>query len=110
MAAYPRRYTIYYADLNSTAGAGTDPARPVVVVSENNMNRFLDTIVICPLATHLHPRWRSRIQVVCGGMAAEVAVDQIRTIRKSRLGRSIDKLSPAVAGTLRRLITEMYGQ
>ena len=44
------------------------------------------------------------------GRGAEIAVDQIRTISKSRLGKKISALSAADAATLRRLITEMYGE
>lgn len=74
------------------------------------MNRHVDTVVVCPLTTKLHPRWRSRIQVVCAGRKAEIAVDQIRTVSKERLGRRLDSLEPAEAAQLRRLITEMYGE
>ncbi|MGH2670954.1 MAG: type II toxin-antitoxin system PemK/MazF family toxin, partial [bacterium] len=84
--------------------------RPVVVVSQNDMNRFLDTVVVCPLTSKLHPRWRSRVRTVCAGRKAEIAVDQIRTISKERLGRRLDGLEPAAAVQLRRLITEMYGE
>jgi hypothetical protein len=71
------------------------------------MNRFLDTVVVCPLTTKLHPRWRSRVQTACAGRKAEIAADQIRTISKERLGRRLDELEPATAMMLRRLITEM---
>jgi mRNA interferase MazF len=74
------------------------------------MNRHLDTIVVCPLTTKLHPRWRSRIQVICARRKAEIAIDQIRTISKDRLGKRLDRLSVADAGHLRRLIVEMYGE
>ena len=55
------RYGIYLADLNRARGAETSKTRPVVVVSREEMNRHLDTIVVCPLTIKLHPRWRSRI-------------------------------------------------
>jgi len=74
------------------------------------MNRYLDTVVVCPLTTRLHPPWRSRIQVSCAGKDSEIAVDQIRTISKKRLDRKIDTLSSENALKLRALITEMYGE
>jgi mRNA interferase MazF len=103
------RYAIYLADLDPTRGREIAKTRPVVVVSLDEMNRLLDTVVICPLTTKLHPRWRSRLQVTCVGRRAEIAVDQIRTISKERLGRKLDALEPPVAVQLRRLISEMYG-
>ena len=74
------------------------------------MNRYLDTVVVCPLTTRLHPSWRSRVQCACAGRRAEIAVDQIRTVSTERLGRRLDRLAPALATQLRRLITEMYGK
>ena len=109
MADFPQRYAIYFADLNPTAGGEIRKVRPVVVVSQNEMNQFLDTVVVCPLSSALHPQWRSRLQIQCAGKKAEIAVDQIRTISK-RLRDQIDKLSAEAAGQLRRLISEMYGE
>ncbi|MCZ6677591.1 MAG: type II toxin-antitoxin system PemK/MazF family toxin [Candidatus Poribacteria bacterium] len=74
------------------------------------MNQHLDTVVVCPLTSKLHPQWRSRLQIICAGQAAEIAVDQIRTISKQRLKRKIDQLSPDKSSQLRQLITEMYGE
>ena len=51
MAAFPKRYAIYFADLNPTVGAEIRKVRPVVVVSQNEMNQFLNTVVVCPLTS-----------------------------------------------------------
>ncbi|MCY4485598.1 MAG: type II toxin-antitoxin system PemK/MazF family toxin [Deltaproteobacteria bacterium] len=109
MATFPGQYVIYFADLNPTVGGEARKIRPVVVVSQNEMNQFLDTVVVCPLTTALHPTWRSRLQVECAGKKAEVAVDQIRAISKQRIRRRLDRLSAGAAAQLRRIITEMYG-
>ncbi len=104
------RYSIYVADLDPTRGREIAKTRPVIVVSHDVMNRNLDTIVVCPLTTSLHPGWRSRIQCVCARRSAEIAVDQIRTISKERLGKRLDRLDPTLAAELRALISEMYGE
>ena len=109
MATFPRRYAVYFADLNPTVGGEIRKVRPVVVVSQDEMNQYLDTVVVCPLTTALHPKWRSRLQVQCAGKEAEIAVDQIRAISKQRIGRLLDRLSAEEAAQLRRIITEMYG-
>ncbi len=104
------RYVIYLADVNPTRGSEIAKTRPVVVVSRDEMNRNLDTIVVCPLTTKLHPRWRSRIPVTCVRQKAEIAVDQIRTVSKNRLVKRLDELSAVDAARVRRLIVEMYGE
>lgn len=85
-------------------------ARPVVIVSLDTLNERLQTITICPLTTELHPTWRSRLTVRVGRRDGEIAVDQIRAVSKSRLGKKLGALSDKDAGALRRLITEMYGE
>ena len=110
MAAYIQRYAVHVADLNPAIGSEMRKARPVVVVSRDEMNRFLETVVICPLTSKLHPHWRGRLQVQCAGQEAEIAVDRIRTISKQRLGRRVDRLSPEDAAQLRRIIGEMYAE
>ena len=104
------RYTIYLANLDPTIGAEIRKTRPVVVVSDDMMNKLLETAVVCPLTTKLHPQWRSRIQISCAGQPSEIAVDKIRTISKQRFIKKVDKLSPEESGLLRQLITEMYGE
>ena len=106
----PERYEIYFADLNTISGREINKVRTVVIVSQNEMNRYLDTVVVCPLTSSLHPQWRSRIQITCADKNAEIAIDQIRTISKQRLREKVDRLSDNAAARVRRLITEMYGE
>ena len=103
------RYRIYLADLDPVRGSEIRKTRPVVIVSMDEMNEALETVVACPLTTRIHPNWRSRIQVSCGGKKTEIAVDQIRTLSKGRFIKQIDKLSPKKVEELRDLISEMYG-
>ena len=105
-----KRYDIFFADLNPSMGSEIKKVRPVVVISRDAMNQYLETVVVCPLTTKLHPRWRTRLQVKCQNTNAEIAVDQIRTISKQRLKRKIDKLPEAKAAQLRKIITDMYGE
>ncbi|CAK8719685.1 mRNA interferase [Candidatus Electrothrix aarhusensis] len=105
-----QRYEVYFADLNPTLGSEICKVRPVVVVSQNAMNKNLETVVVCPLTSSLHPAWRSRLQISCAGKPAEIVVDQIRTISKIRLRQKIDSLSKADVSQLRKLISEMYGE
>ena len=105
-----KRYTIYLANLDPTIGSEIRKTRPVVIVSDDMMNKFLETVLACPLTTKLHPTWRSRIQTMCDGRQSEIAVDQIRTISKLRLIKKLDKLSPGDSLLARQLITEMYGE
>jgi mRNA interferase MazF len=105
-----KRYEVRWAALDPTKGGEMAKTRPVVIVSLDALNDVLSTVTVCPLTTTLHPTWRSRLGVRIGARSAEIAVDQIRTISKARLGRKIGSLGDSDAGALRRLITEMYGE
>ena len=105
-----KRYEIRWAELDPTRGGEMAKTRPVVIVSRDELNRSLSTVTVCPLTSQLHPGWRSRLAVHCAGRPAEVAVDQIRTVSKARLGAKITTLSADKAAALRRIIVEMYGE
>ena len=105
-----RRYEIRWARLDPGRGAEMAKTRPVVIVSLDALNERLQTVTVCPLTTQLHPAWRTRLSLRVRRRDVEIAVDQIRTISKSRLGKKLATLSEKEAGALRRLITEMYGE
>ena len=103
-------YELRWAVLDPSQGAEMAKTRPVVIVSLDELNAQLQTVTVCPMTSQLHPVWRSRLPVRCGGRAVEIAVDLIRTISKARLGPRMGSLSEDEALPLRRLITEMYGE
>jgi mRNA interferase MazF len=105
-----KRYEIRWATPDPVQGAEMAKTRPAVIVSLDALNQRLQTVTICPLTSQLHPTWRTRLGCRVGGQSAEIAVDQIRTVSKARLGKKVGALSSEEAGALRRLITEMYGE
>jgi mRNA interferase MazF len=105
-----KRYEIRWAAVDPAAGSEMAKTRPAVIVSLDALNDRLQTVTICPLTSQLHPLWRTRLGVRVGRKIVEIAVDQIRTIRKARLGKRLGVLSEHDAGVLRRLISEMYGE
>jgi mRNA interferase MazF len=102
-----KRYEIRLTALDPTQGAEMAKMRPAVIVSLDVLSRRLQMVTVCPLTGELHPIWRSRLQVRCGGRPAEVAVDQIRTVSKARLGDRIGSPRKGEAAALRRVITEL---
>jgi mRNA interferase MazF len=104
------RYDVRRAVLDPSRGAEMAKTRPVVIVSLDELNALLQTVTVCPITSRLHPVWRCRLPVRCDGRPAEIAVDQIRAVSKTRLGSRIGSLSAGEASALRRLITEMFGE
>ncbi len=102
------RYQLYWAQLDPTRGSEIAKTRPVLIVSPNAMNDNIDNVVVCPLTSQLHPKWPSRVPCLVGTKAGEIAVDQIRTISKSRLGKLIGKIDAASAAQVRQVIQMLY--
>jgi len=105
-----RRYEVRWAKLDPSRGAEMAKTRPVVIVSLDELNAKLQTVTVCPVTSQPHPAWRCRLPVRFAGREAEIAVDQIRTISKARLGPKMGSIPEDEASALRRLITEMYGE
>jgi mRNA interferase MazF len=103
------RYAVHWVNLDPVVGSEISKTRPAAIVSDDAMNAHLGTVVVCPITSRLHPRWPFRVQTRVAGKAAEIAVDQIRTIARLRIGSRAGVLQPASAAAVRHVITLMYG-
>lgn len=103
------RYHVYWVDFDPVVGSEMAKRRPAVVVSDDEMNAHLATVVVCPVTSRLHPHWPSRVQTVVDGRDAEIALDQIRAIARTRIGDSLGPIPQEAAESLRHIITQMYG-
>ena len=103
-----QRYHFYWASLDPAQGSEIAKTRPVLVVSPDAMNKRINTVVICPLTSQLHPAWASRVQCDCAGKPSEIAIDQIRTVAKSRLQKHIGKIDAETAAQVREVIALLY--
>ncbi|MEM9857596.1 MAG: type II toxin-antitoxin system PemK/MazF family toxin [Bacteroidota bacterium] len=79
-----RQYSIVLVNLNPTRGSEIKKTRPCVIVSPNEMNKYLKTIVIAPMTANLK-KYPTRVSVKHKGKKGMVAIDQIRTIDKLRV-------------------------
>ena len=103
------RYSVYWVDLNPRVGSEPAKTRPAVVVSDDDMNRLLNTVVVCPVTSRPHTRRPSRVPATVQDRSAEVAVNEIRTISKQRLKTKIGSIDGVTAESIRHAITQMYG-
>ena len=108
LAAVISRYEIHWVRLDPTEGRETQKTRPCVVISPNAMHPA-GTAVVCPLTTRLHPKWATRLPILCDGRPAEVMLDQIRAVSTARFGNRIDVLGEEDAAALRALLITIYG-
>src|SRR5262245_4223341 len=85
------RFEIYLVNLDPTVGSEIRKARPCVVVSPNELNRALQTVVIAPMTTKGRD-YPTRVACRFQGKEGQVVIDQIRAVDRSRLFRKLGRL------------------
>jgi mRNA interferase MazF len=101
------RFSIFLVRLDPTAGAETAKTRPCVIVSPDELNRALATVIIAPM-TSVRRGWPTRIEINFQGKSGEIALDQIRTVDKIRLVKRLGKLDSETANTLLDTLGELF--
>lgn len=88
-------------------GSEITKIRPCLIVSPDEMNRHLNTVVIAPITSTSKP-YPSRIFIDNGNYKGWVALDQIRTIARERIVKSDGFISENEAAEIKRVIREMF--
>lgn len=103
-----KRYDVYWVDLDPTKGSEIRKTRPCVIISPNELNEHLNTVVVAPLTSKVRGNYPFRLNVYIAGKEGQIAIDQVRTIDKLRLKERISTLSEEDAERLRELLNEMF--
>jgi mRNA interferase MazF len=83
-----KRFDVWQAELNPAVGSEINKTRPCLVVSPDEANRNLNTVIIVPLTSTLKP-YPTRVDCRFMGKKGQLAADQIRSIDKSRLAKKL---------------------
>ena len=101
------RGEVHLVGLDPTKGSEIRKTRPCLIVSPDELNRHLRTVIVAPMTTggQAYP-WRvpCRFQSRSGF----VALDQLRTVDTERLVRRLGRLSPVVVSEVQRVLQEMF--
>jgi mRNA interferase MazF len=100
---------VYLVRLDPTLGSEIKKTRPCVVVSPDELNEHLRTVIVAPMTTgaHAYP-WRPRCRFQ--GRAGYVALDQLRTVDTDRLLKSLGELEARTLLAVLRILQEMFAQ
>jgi mRNA interferase MazF len=101
------RFDVYLVNLDPTVGSEIRKSRPCVVVSPDEMNRHVRTVVVAPLTTAGRP-YPSRVPIRFAGKNGQVVVDQLRTVDKIRLARRLGALEPREAAAVLEVLREFF--
>ncbi len=100
------QYSIFLISLDPTIGHEIKKSRPCVVISPNEMNGSLETVIIAPMTT-VKRAYPTRIPVSFAGKKGWIALDQIRTVDKRRLRKQLGKLSEKTVQRVKEVVREM---
>lgn len=83
-----QRGDVYWVNLDPTVGREVKKRRPAVILSPDEMNRSLQVVIVAPI-TSSGKSWPTRVDFILSGKPAQMMLDQIRTVDKSRLTKRI---------------------
>lgn len=100
------QYDVYLIRLDPTIGREIRKSRPCLVISPDEMNAHIGTVIIAPMTTKSRA-YPSRVSTRFQGKAGWVVLDQIRTIDKTRLIRRLGSLDSRAVADVKRIIKVM---
>ena len=102
-----KQYQIVLVNLDPTIGSEMKKTRPCVIISPDEMNKFLQTIVIAPMTSNskIYP---TRVPVKHNKTKGWVVLDQIRTIDRQRIVKILDHLTEKEIYTVKSIMHEIY--
>jgi mRNA interferase MazF len=100
------QYEIWLVNLDPTVGHEIKKTRPCVVISPDEMNSNIQTIIIAPM-TSRSKSYPTRISVRLKGKTGYIVLDQIRTLDKSRFIKKLSKLSSNNQKKIKAILKEM---
>lgn len=101
------QYEIVLVNLDPTVGSELKKTRPCVIISPNEMNKYLQTIVVAPMTTTSKP-YPTRIEVRHNKQKGWLVIDQIRTIDRNRIIKILGTLSDREIDKVKAIIRETF--
>jgi mRNA interferase MazF len=102
-----KRFEVYLVNLDPTVGAEIQKTRPCLVVSPDEMNRSLQTVIVAPMTTKGRP-YPSRVPCRFQGRDGQVVLDQLRTVGRARLVRKLGRLDKKTSTVVLDVLQEMF--
>ena len=101
------QYEIVLVNLDPTIGSEMQKTRPTVIISPNEMNKYLNTVVIAPM-TSSSKTYPTRIEVKHNKTKGWIVLDQIRTVDKRRIIKKLDHLTEKEIEKVKTILKETF--
>ena len=104
-----RRFEVYLVNLDPTIGTEIQKTRPCLVISPDEMNAHLATVIIAPMTTQGRD-YPSRVSCQFEGKAGQVVLDQIRTVDRSRLVKKLGRIDAAAQKEVLVVLSKIFAE
>ncbi len=104
-----KRFAVYLINLDPTVGHEIQKTRPCVVVSPDEMNRYIATVIVAPMTTKGRA-YPTRVSCRFQGKQGQIVLDQLRTVDKARLIRRLGRVSEAAQQAVLPVLAEMFSE
>lgn len=109
MGVVVRRFDVYLVALDPTVGSEIKKTRPCLVVSPDEMNAHIATVIVAPMTTRRRP-YPTRISCRFQGKSGEIVLDQLRTVDRARLIKRLGRISPTTQQEVLAALAEMFAE
>jgi mRNA interferase MazF len=109
MGVVARRFEVYLVNLDPTVGHEMKKLRPGVVVSPDEMNRHVQTVIVAPMTTKGRP-YPTRVACTFQGKRGQIVLEQIRAIDRIRLVKRLGKLTGGQSADVLAVLGAMFAE
>jgi len=104
-----QRFDVFLVNLDPTIGSEIRRTRPCLVISPDEMNRWIRKMIVAPMTTK-GQSYPSRVACEFEGKQGQIVLDQIRTVDKTRLVRKLGRIDQSVQVSVLATLSEMFGE
>jgi mRNA interferase MazF len=101
------RFDVYLVSLDPTVGSEIKKTRPCLIVSPDELNRHVATVIVAPMTTKGRT-YPTRVPCVFEGKNGEIVLDQLRTVDRTRLVKRLGRIETAVQNSVLRKLAAMF--
>lgn len=104
-----RRFEVYLINLDPTIGSEIQKTRPCLIISPDELNNHIATVIIAPMTTKGR-EYPTRVNCLFEGKTGQIVLDQIRTVDKIRLVKKLGKIPAEVQEEVLTVLLEMFAE
>jgi len=109
MAMAVKRFDVFLVNLDPTLGKEIKKTRPCLVISPDEMNRFIATVIVAPMTTKGR-QYPTRVPCRLQGKHGQIVLDQLRTVDKVRLLKKLGQIAPKTRQMVLSVLGEMFAE